>query len=100
MAGLETAQRHVTEALQRLESALVRRLSSAPAGGSQTNLEALNTERDTLVRDVAQLRGECDRLAAAVREAEEQNQSMRNLTQSVARRLDGPIADIDRLLEG
>jgi hypothetical protein len=100
MAGLETAQRHVTEALQRLESALVRRLSSVPPGGSQTNLEAMNAERDTLARDVAALRGECDRLAAAVREAEEHNQSMRILTQSVARRLDGPIAEIDRLLEG
>jgi SMC interacting uncharacterized protein involved in chromosome segregation len=100
MAGLETAQRHVSEALQRLEAALVRRLSSAPGGGPQDNLEALNAERDRLARDVAALRGECDRLAAAVREAEEQNQSMRNLTESVARRLDGPISEIDRLLEG
>jgi outer membrane murein-binding lipoprotein Lpp len=100
MAGLETAQRHVTEALQRLEAALVRRLTSAPGDGSHGNVEALNAERDTLARDVAALRGECDRLAAAVREAEEQNESMRNLTQSVARRLDGPIAEIDRMLEG
>lgn len=100
MAELETARRHVTEALQRLEAALVRRLSGAPGGGSQDHSGTLSAERDSLSRDVAALRGECERLTMAVREAEKQNQAMRDLTQSVARRLDGPISEIDRLLEG
>jgi hypothetical protein len=100
MAELETARRHVTEALQRLEAALVRRLPSAPGGASQDSFGTLSAERDSLARDVTALRSECERLTMAVREAERQNQTMRDLTESVARRLDGPISEIDRLLEG
>jgi hypothetical protein len=100
MAELETARRHVSEALERLEAALVRRLSSAPGGGSQDNQGVVSAERDSLARDVTALRGQCERLTVAVREAEKQNQAMRDLAASVARRMDGPISEIDRLLEG
>lgn len=100
MAELETAQRHVSEALRRLEAALARRLSSAPNVNSEGGLDTASAERDTLARDVASLRSECDRLSAALREAEEQNRAMRELTKTVARRLDGPISELDRMLEG
>ncbi len=100
MAELETAQRHLSDALKRLEAAVARRLSAAPSAEYERAVEQLGAERDTLARDVAVLRSECDRLSEALRETEEENRAIRETTDAVARRLDGSIHDIDRLLEG
>lgn len=96
MAELGAAQRHVSEALQRLETALARRLS----GASNAGFEGTSAERDTLAHDVASLQNECDRLNAALHAVEEENRAMREITETVARRLDGPISELDRMLEG
>lgn len=99
MAELETAQRHLSDALKRLETALARRLSAAPLGDEDRPFQAAGLERDALARDVAALRSECDRLNQALREAEEENRAIRETTDAVARRLDGSIHEIDKLLE-
>jgi hypothetical protein len=99
MVELETAQRHLSEALRRLEAAVMRRLATPPAGGDgEQQLDALLHERDGLARDVAMLRSECDRLAAALHEAEAEKRQIREITETVARRLDGSIDELDRML--
>jgi hypothetical protein len=101
MVELETAQRHLSDALRRLETALMRRLAAPRAGGEPGHeLDALLVERDSLARDVTVLRRECDRLAAALHEAEAEKRQIREITETVARRLDGSIGELDRMLGG
>jgi hypothetical protein len=103
MSEFATAQQHLAEALRRLESAVAKRLMRPPpaagAGGSQA-LQQLTAERDDLARDVAVLRSECDRLSAALSEVQRDHRNLREVTGDVAQRIDGSIAEIDRLLEG
>jgi hypothetical protein len=100
MVELETAQRHLSDALRRLEAAIARRLSAPRAGaGSDGEIEALLAERDRLAHDVAVLSSECDRLAVALRDAEAETRHIREITETVARRLDGSIGELDRMLE-
>lgn len=58
----------------------------------------VSTERDQLARDVNQLREQCNRLSAALNEAQHDNRSLREMSGHVARRLDTSIAELDRLL--
>ena len=53
-----------------------------------------------MVRDVDLLRRECDRLSAALGEIQREHRNLREVTSHVAERIDGSIAEIDRLLEG
>ena len=103
MSQLQAAQQHLTEALRRLEHALARRLMQ-PASGAPAEVErafaALTAERDDLARDVKMLRAECDRLSAALSDIQRDHRDLRDVTGHVARRIDGSIAEIDRLLEG
>ena len=69
MSQFETAQRHLSRALRRLETALERRLSRPPGGGDGIDPRALadiDAERDELARNLDVLRDECDRLSAAL----------------------------------
>ncbi|MGH6912999.1 MAG: DUF4164 family protein [Geminicoccaceae bacterium] len=103
MSELEAAQRHLKTALDRLEAAVTRQLSRSGAGLSgepDEMLARLGAERADLARHVGVLRSECDRLSAALSESEQDNQSLRQVSGQVAKRLDGSIAEIDRLLEG
>lgn len=96
MSQLEAAQQHLAQALKRLEDALSRRLSQPPPGTDadyQRAFAQLAAERDELAR-------ECHRLSAALTEMQRENDSLREVTGQVARRIDGSIAEIDRLLEG
>jgi hypothetical protein len=101
MSEFEKARAHLAEALKRLETAVARRSMRPPAAGSggQRGLEQLEAERDGLARDVGMLRGECDRLSAALSEMQRDNRNLREVTGHVAERIDGSIAEIDRLLE-
>ena len=104
MAELEAAQRHLTEALRRLESALARRLSATgPAGAVDpggVEVQNLLAERNALADDVDALRRECERLYGAIDLAERERETARTAAHAVAQRLDGSIAELDRLLEG
>lgn len=103
MSELETAQQHLFDALRRLESALTRRLMRPPpADGTdyQQAFDQIVAERDGLARDVSVLRSECDRLSATLSEVQRDHHSLREVTGHVAERIDGSIAEIDRLLEG
>ena len=103
MSQLEAAQQHLAEALRRLENALMRRLTEGGAGAPadyERRLAALTAERNDLARDVGMLRGECDRLSAALSDVQRDHRNLRDVTGHVARRIDGSIAEIDRLLEG
>jgi SMC interacting uncharacterized protein involved in chromosome segregation len=102
MSELETAQQHLTQALRRLETAVARRLMRPPsaAGTDSQAFEHLTAEREDLARNVGVLRSECDRLSAALSEIERDHRNLREVTSEVARRIDGSIAEIDRLLEG
>ena len=103
MSEFETAQQHLAEALRRLETAVARRLMRPPAAagsGDRHALEELTAERDDLARNVEVLRSECDRLSAALSEVQRDHRNLREVTGHVAQRIDGSIAEIDRLLEG
>jgi predicted nucleic acid-binding Zn-ribbon protein len=103
MSQLEAAQQHLQAALTRLENALARRLTP-PLSGAPEDYErafaALTAERNDLARDVGMLRSECDRLNAALSAIERDHRNLREVTGQVAQRIDGSIAEIDRLLEG
>ncbi|MCC2663806.1 MAG: hypothetical protein K0S35_1728 [Geminicoccaceae bacterium] len=101
MSQFETAQRHLSRALRRLETALERRLSRPPGGGDGIDPRALadiDAERDELARNLDVLRDECDRLSAALSEAQQDNRTLREVSGHVAQRLDGSIVELDRLL--
>lgn len=104
MSKLETAQRRLDQAVRRLEAALARRMGppgdAAALAEYERALTQLSAERDHLARDIGGLRGECERLSTALSEAQQDRQTLRQVTDQVARRLDGSIAEIDRLLEG
>ena len=96
MSQLEAAQQRLTEALRRLESALTRRMMQAASGAPgdfERRLATITAER-------SMLRAECDRLSAALNEIQRDHRNLRDVTGHVARRIDGSIAEIDRLLEG
>jgi hypothetical protein len=101
MSQFETAQRHLSRALRRLETALERRLSRPHDGGDGVDPRALadiGAERDELARNLGVLREQCDRLGAALAEAEQDNRTLREVSGHVAQRLDGSIVELDRLL--
>ena len=103
MSQLEAAQRHLAQALERLEDALAARLAQPPHGVDadyQRAFAEITAERNDLVRDVRALRSECDRLSAALSEMQREQDALRAATCQIARRIDGSIAEIDRLLEG
>ena len=96
MSQLEAARKRLAEALTRLDNALTQRLAQGGAGGPedwQRRLATVTQERDML-------RNECDRLSAALSETQRDHRKLRDLTGHVARRIDGSIAEIDRMLEG
>ncbi len=66
----------------------------------ERRLAAVTAERNDLAGQVTMLRGECDRLSAALSEMQQDHRNLRDVTGHVARRIDGSIAEIDRLLEG
>jgi Domain of unknown function (DUF4164) len=95
MSELEAAQRHLASALQRIQTALERRSS----GTAFPDADQPGVPRDDLARHVSMLRGERDRLSAALSEAQRDNDALRRVSIQVAKRLDSSIAEIDRLLE-
>jgi flagellar export protein FliJ len=103
MSKLETAQRRLDQAVRRLEAALARRMGppgdAAALAEYERVLAQLGGERDHLAGDLEVLRAECDRLSTALSEAQREGQTLRQVTEQVASRLDGSIAEIDRLLE-
>ena len=66
MAELEAAQRHLSNALQRLQAALEGR-----SPGTTDLLAPTGEQRDDLTRHVGVLRSECDRLSAALNSIQE-----------------------------
>jgi hypothetical protein len=99
MSQFETAQRHLTLALGRLEAAVERRVSEPPGGGPDSGaLARIRAERDELARNLGVLRDQCDRLSVALSEAQHDNRTLREASGHVAQRLDGSIVELDRLL--
>jgi hypothetical protein len=96
MSQLETAQRHLSRALRRLEAALERKLSQS--GNGSAGPATSGAEHAALNRDVALLRDQCDRLSVALNEAQHDNRTLREVNDQVARRLDSSIGELDRLL--
>jgi hypothetical protein len=100
MSQFETAQRHLTEALKRLEAALEHRMIEPHGGsvGGGPGVGQIRAERDELARNLGVLREQCDRLSVALSEAQHDNRTLRELSGHVAQRLDGSIVELDRLL--
>jgi hypothetical protein len=98
MSQFESAQRHLSRALRRLETVLERRLTQPPGAAGEPHPRALGTEGEELARNVGALRAECDRLSEALSEAQHDNSTLREVSAHVAQRLDGSIVDLDRLL--
>jgi Domain of unknown function (DUF4164) len=101
MSQLEAAQRHLTSALRRLEAALEHRLTRSGAGPGASDPRAsakIAAERDELARNLAVLHEQCDRLSEALSEAQHDNRALREMNGHIGRRLEGSIAELDRLL--
>ena len=107
MSTLDAAQKRLEDALRRVETALGQRPRVADAsGGPQFDVSAverelaqLGAERDALAGDVDALRRECDRLSEALDAVQRDNAELRQINEQVARRLDGTIDELQRLLE-
>ena len=99
MSELQTAQQHLAEALKRLETAVARRLLHSPSGTGSENPH-FSADQADLASDVSMLRKECERLSAALSAIERDHRNLREVTSDVAQRIDGSIAEIDRLLGG
>ncbi len=97
MSALKIAEQHLNEALSRLEQVMARRLAAADPDQAAV-VNRLTQERDTLARDVDQLRAECERLAEALKSVERDHNDMRETTGMVARRLDNSIEELDRMI--
>ena len=103
MSQLEAAQRHLTQALERLEDALALRLAQPPAGTPadyQRAFAEITAERNDLARDVRALRSECDRLSEALSAMQRDKRRPACGDRPGRPQVDGSIAEIDRLLEG
>jgi hypothetical protein len=103
MSQFETAQRHLTLALGRLEAALERRMAEPPGGSvgggpGAGALAQIRAERDELARNLGVLRDRCDQLSVALSEAQHDSRTLREVSGHVAQRLDGSIVELDRLL--
>jgi hypothetical protein len=77
MADLEAAEQHLSAALERLQTALSRRASG---GGPSPRVSS------ELPEDVVALQEEC--------------QTLREVVDHVAHRIDGSVGELDRLLGG
>jgi hypothetical protein len=101
MSQLEAAQRHLTRALKRLEAALEHRLAQPVTGPNASDsgvFAKVKAERDELARNLAVLHEQCDRLSVALSEAQHDNRTLREMNGHIGQRLEGSIAELDRLL--
>lgn len=104
MSALEAAEARLAEALERLERALAATANenarlAAERGQLERALEDAGVEREALLRDVAGLRGECQRLNDLVESAKRDNDQLLGINDQIAQRLDGAIAELQALLE-
>ena len=107
MSSLDAAQKRLEDALRRVETALVQRPGGAGASSGphfdvaafERELVQLGAERDALAADVDRLRDECGRLSEALDAVQRDNAELRQINEQVARRLDGTIDELQRLLE-
>jgi chromosome segregation ATPase len=97
MSALDAAQHHLNQALARLEQALAHRLAAVDPDQA-TVVAQLSEERAALARDVNNLRDECTRLGAALRNSQREHEALRRVTDGVAGRLDDSVAELNRLL--
>lgn len=97
MSALQIAEQHLNEALSRLEQVMSRRLAAADPDQVSV-IERLAAERDALVQDVEGLRGECERMAEALQDAEREQKAIKDTTEQVANRLDSSIDELDRMI--
>lgn len=97
MSALKIAEQHLNEALSRLEQVMARRLAAADPDQAAV-INRLAHERDALVRDVENLRSECERLGTELKSVESERDSIKEATGRVANRLDGSIEELDRMI--
>ena len=81
---LDAAERRLEDALTRFETALASAAGRPAMQGVESGL----------------LKAECDRLAAALKDARVKNDELKAMSRDAAHRLDDAIAQIDLLLEG
>lgn len=94
MSALETAERRLTDALARLEAALLLRPGPESWSAERERLEA---RLATLDRDCDLLRAECDRLRRELEALEARHARLREAASSVESRLGGLIEELDEL---
>lgn len=87
MSDLNTARRRLEDSVSKLEAAVA---SSRPPSDGEAGL----------MRELAALRAECERLNEALAKAHEERGAVREASERVAERLDGTIAELDSILEG
>ncbi len=97
MSALEIAEQHLNEALARLEQVMARRLAAADPDQAAV-IDRLSGERDTLLRDVENLRAECERLGEALKTTQSEHDDIKATTEKVANRLDSSIEELDRMI--
>ncbi len=94
MSALEAAERRLTDALARLEAALLVRPSPESWAAERGRLES---ERATLERDCELLRAECDRLRRELDELQRTHGRLREAAVGVETRLGALLEELDEL---
>jgi chromosome segregation ATPase len=94
MSALEAAERRVTDALARVEAALLLRPSPESWSAERSRLES---ERATLDRDCELLRAECDRLRRELDELQLRHGRLRDAAAGVEARLGALVEELDEL---
>jgi chromosome segregation ATPase len=94
MSALEAAERRLTDALARLEAAILVRPTPESWAAERQRLEA---QLATLDRDCELLRAECDRLRRELEELQARHERLREAAATVEARLGGVIEELDEL---
>lgn len=94
MSALEAAERRLTDALARLEAALVLRPTAESWAAERQRLE---TQLATLDRDCELLRAECDRLRRELEDLRARHERLREVAAQVEARMGGLVEELDEL---
>lgn len=102
MGRLEAARLRLEQAIDRLDGAVSRRLGEAGKDDPpalRAALAKVEDERDTVGSDLEALRADHRKLAAALREAQENYAASQVVTEAVAGRLETAIDQLEVVLE-
>ena len=96
MPESDNPQRRLDRALARIEAAAIRLRKGAADGDA---LAAMASERDGMMRDIAKLRGENEKLTTDLKAAKERRKATQTSAGRIAKRLDGAMDQLKLVLD-